>query len=542
MRGADHLAGAMAQAGVEVVFSLSGNQIMPLYDALIDPGIRIVHSRHEAAAVFMADAYAQVSGRIGVALVTAAPGFGNALGALYTAAMSESPVIFLSGDSPVGLDGKGAFQEFPQGAAARPFVKASERVQDAGDLAPAFARAVRLAKAGRPGPVHLALPFDVLNADVGPAVPMTSADFAAPVRSADPEMLAAIQARLAAFERPLLLAGPSLNVLRGGDRLAKLGAALDLPAIALESPRGLRDPALGAFAEVLATADCLFFLGKATDFMSGFGGMAQSSAAAVILVDPDPTAIARAKETLGGRLELTAIADPGPVAAALTAAGSGGAARAAWRREVADALACRAEPEHTQAMHAAEVGAVVQSALQDSADAILICDGGEFGQWIQATTRIPRRIINGPSGAIGAALPYAIGARLAQPDAPLVALMGDGTAGFHLSEFETAARERTAFAVIVGNDARWNAEQVIQVRDYGAQRKIGCDLLPGARYDKAAEALGCRGFHVTEAGQLQGALVDALSGGAPTCIDVAIAPQAAPNVSRKSPEPAKAPA
>ncbi|MCB1490659.1 MAG: thiamine pyrophosphate-binding protein, partial [Rhodobiaceae bacterium] len=165
MRGADRLAEAMAEAGIDVVFSLSGNQIMPLYDALIAPGIRIVHTRHEGAAVFMADAYGQLTGRVGIALVTAAPGFGNALGALYTAAMQETPVILLSGDSPVGLDGSAPFQEFPQAAAAGPLVKASMRPQTADDLAPMFAEAVRLALTGRPGPVHISLPFDVLNAE-----------------------------------------------------------------------------------------------------------------------------------------------------------------------------------------------------------------------------------------------------------------------------------------------------------------------------------------------------------------------------------------
>jgi len=110
MLGAEVLAQSIQRSGSEAVFSLSGNQIMPLYDAFIDTSVRLVHVRHECAAVFMADSYAQLSGNHGVALVTAGPGFANALGGLYSAQMAESPVILISGDSPVSQDGKRAFQ------------------------------------------------------------------------------------------------------------------------------------------------------------------------------------------------------------------------------------------------------------------------------------------------------------------------------------------------------------------------------------------------------------------------------------------------
>jgi len=109
MRGADLVARTLSKAGVEVIFTLSGNQIMPIFDACIDAGIRLIHTRHEGAAVYMAEAYAQLTGRVGVAMTTAAPGFASGLGPLYTARMSESPIILLSGDSPLCQDGKGAF-------------------------------------------------------------------------------------------------------------------------------------------------------------------------------------------------------------------------------------------------------------------------------------------------------------------------------------------------------------------------------------------------------------------------------------------------
>ena len=534
MRGADILASAMAQAGVEVVFSLSGNQIMPLYDALIDPGIRIVHSRHEAAAVFMAEAYAQLSGRIGVALVTAAPGFANALGALYTARMSESPVVFLSGDSPISQDGQGAFQEFPQEAAAAPFVKYTERINSAEEIPEAFARAVRLANSGVPGPVHLALPVDMLNADVEPPDLLPDGAFFSLPLYPEIETIDRVLDRLAGYDRPLILTGPQVSGARMGEAADRLAAALDVPVVTLESPRGLKDPALGAFAWVLAEADCLFYIGKAVDFMSGFAGKSLSSSCDIMFLHPDAH-----KMDLGPRLVFSAHAEARPAFETLTAAGKGGTKRAGWRRAVSEALDSRVEALGNGGILAAEVGAAVQAILDRNPETVLICDGGEFGQWIQATTRTATRIINGPSGAIGAALPYAIGAKLARPETPVIALMGDGTAGFHLAEFETAARERTAFVAIVGNDARWNAEQVLQIRDYGPERKIGCDLSPDARYDRAAAALGCQGFHVSEGAQLAEVLAKAMVCGGPACIDVAIEALAAPMVTGQAPQSLK---
>ena len=152
MRGADLVVRTLANAGTRVIFSLSGNQIMPVYDACIDHGIKLVHTRHEAAAVFMADAYAQLTGKPGVALVTAAPGFANSVGALFTARQSESPVLLLSGDSPVSQDGMGAFQELDQVGVSAPMTKLSFRPKEAKQLGQDIARALQVTASGRPGP------------------------------------------------------------------------------------------------------------------------------------------------------------------------------------------------------------------------------------------------------------------------------------------------------------------------------------------------------------------------------------------------------
>lgn len=534
MRGADLLAETMERAGIRHVFSLSGNQIMPLYDALLDRDIRLVHTRHEAAAVFMADAAAQLTGTAGVALVTAAPGFANALGALYTAASSESPVVLLSGDSPVAADGTGAFQEFAQEEAARPFVKATRRVTRAADLADAFCEAMRLARSGRPGPVHLALPMDVLNADGGDARSVADG-FEPEIRAPHPRQVETVREALAAAERPLVLTGPSLNPTRAPRLSERLSDAVGAPVVSLESPRGLRDPALGAVADVLARADMVLLLGRRIDYALR-GGDALANAR-VAVIDAEADEIARAGTLLQSRLSLTVHADPRACAEAFVDAARAPRERDGWRGEAAAALRARMEHDHPcrpgSGIAPRAVAEAVGRLLETAAEPILICDGGEFGQWAQGFAHAPLRLINGPSGAIGGSLPYAIAAKIVRPGATVVAMMGDGTAGFHLAEFETAAREGADLVAVIGNDGRWNAERLIQVREFGKERVFGCDLSPDARYDAAASALGCHGERVTHAERLSAALAEAVRARLPACLDVEIVGEAAPEAPRQ---------
>jgi acetolactate synthase-1/2/3 large subunit len=155
------------------------------------------------------------------------------------------------------------------------------------------------------------------------------------------------------------------------------------------------------------------------------------------------------------------------------------------------------------------------------AGAVLVADGGEFGQWVQAGLEPRERLINGLSGSIGSALPMAVAARLACPGRAVLAAMGDGTFGFHAFELDTALRCGAPIVVVVGNDARWNAEHTLQLRHYGAERAIGCELHP-SRYDRVAEALGGHGELVERATDLEPALARALSAGRPAVINVLI--------------------
>ena len=533
MNGAELLVDTLVQAGVRRIFSLSGNQIMPVYDACIDADISIVHVRHESAAVHMADAWAQVTGEIGVALVTAGPGFGNALSALFSARHSESPVLLLSGDSPIVADGNGAFQEMPQVEIACPLVKAAlrpERVERLGhDTAAAIARAY----SGRPGPVHVSLAFDVLTAKAGEACRVDEDAFERRRQPLSSSVADELVGRITRANRPVVLTGPCMNRSRNRVRVAALEESLRAPVVAMESPRGLRDPALGAFSDVLAASDLVVLLGKAIDFASGFARPpAVDATAEIVVVDPDDEMVGRANRLAGDRVAVSACADPDLAADAVVAAaaaGEPGESDLAWRDEVFSAIADRnVVAEADVRFHPRAVCEAVQHVLDGAADPVLVCDGGEFGQWAQALCTAPTRIINGLSGAIGGGLCHALAAKLARPEATVIAMMGDGTAGFHFTEFDTAVREGAGFVTVIGNDFRWNAEHQIQLRDYGPNRLIGCELAPSARYDLAAAGFGCHAERVTDPSGLGAALARALASGLPACVNAEIDGVAAP--------------
>jgi len=535
VRGADVLARAMAEAGVRRLFSLSGNQIMPVYDACLDAGIDIVHVRHEAAAVHMADAWARISGGVGVALVTAGPGHANALSALYDARMSESPLVQMSGHAPIGRLGQGAFQEMAQAEMAAPVCKSAWTARDAARLGDLFARAAERARSGRPGPVHLSLPADLLGQRVEQPVPAREAPAPEPVPEQEVAKLARWMGR---GERVLVLAGPAFAHGRHAAALARLDGAGGVPAIVLESPRAIDDPALGAFAEVLARADRIVLLGRGPDYGLRFAeAPAVDPGCRFAQVHAERRAIKRAHRVLGKRLRRTLDADPLAAAEALGEALGAPRRDGAWAEEVRSAINHR--PAHWdgelseagRGVHPIDVCHAVQALIDRHPGAILVVDGGEFGQWAQAGLSARRRIINGPAGAIGAALPLAAGARLAAPHSLVVALLGDGTMGFHLAELDTALRAGAPFVAVVGNDARWNAEHQIQLRDYGPERLVGCELLP-TRYDRVVAAMGGHGEHVEHAGELAAALERAAASGLPACVDVRLDGQPAPVIRR----------
>lgn len=542
-RGADILARALSRARARQLFSLSGNQIMPLYDAALEAGLNITHVRHEGAAVHMADAWGRLTGEPGIALLTGGPGHANGIGALYTALAAESPMVLLSGHAPLNQLGRGAFQEMAQAELAAPVTKASFTARSAQTLGDDIARAMRIARGGRPGPVHLSLPFDVLEQTV--ANPTTCApdddDFFATTQTLSVATAEAVLALIVNAQRPLIITGPLLGSSRGKNLRDQLARAVGVPVVCMESPRGISDPCLGAFGDVLPEADLVVLIGKPSDYTLRFGQVpALSPQCKFVVVDPEIDVLRRTITTLGpARVALNAVADVAAAIHALMEAVIDNRLKTSpWMREVMDAVAHRpgdwktATATQAGTVHALEIGRAVQKILDDADDPILVVDGGEFGQWAQACMSASTRIINGPAGSIGSALPFALAARVARPNATVVAVLGDGTFGFHMAEFDTAVRHHLPFIAVVGNDSCWNAEYQIQMRTYGKDRAVGCELLPGVAYEKAVVALGGHGECVSSAAELPSALVRAVQSKLPACINIMTARMPAPTVTR----------
>jgi acetolactate synthase-1/2/3 large subunit len=537
LRGADIVARSLKRLGCRRVFTLSGNHIMSIFDAALDADLDLVHVRHEAAAVHMADAHGRLTGEAGIALVTGGPGHANAVGALFTALGAESPMVLLSGHAATWELGRGGFQELRQADMAAPVTKASWTSSATETLGRDIGEAIRIATSGRPGPVHLSLPSDLLDARIDDsAVVWPNWQALLPAAFAD-ATADKILAAIADAARPVIIAGPRMSTVAGRALLAKLEAATGAPAVIMESPRGIADATLGAFPDLIKRADLIVLLGKALDFTIRWAaGPGFDPDVRVIAIDPDHELVERARNEMGARLLLGCVADSATAGGMLSARAAKNSPRQSdWSQEARAALdnrpaEWRSIVSQTQGrLHPAEVFRALRPFVERDPDTVLICDGGEFAQWGQSMLPVRRRLVNGVTGSIGSALSFALAARLVEPKAPVFAVLGDGTIGFHIAEFETAVRRGLPFVAVLGNDARWNAESEIQRRDYGANRMHGCELLP-ARYDQVVTALGGHGEHVTRAADLAPAIERALASGKPACINVMIESIAAPAI------------
>ena len=250
LRGADIVARSLKRLGCRRVFTLSGNHIMSIFDAALDADLDLVHVRHEAAAVHMADAHGRLTGEAGIALVTGGPGHANAVGALFTALGAESPMVLLSGHAATWELGRGGFQELRQADMAAPVTKASWTSSATETLGRDIGEAIRIATSGRPGPVHLSLPSDLLDARIDDSAVVWPEPIA-PSRAALADAAAdKILAAIAGAARPVIIAGPQMSTVAGRALLAKLEAATGAPAVIMESPRGIADATLGAFPDL----------------------------------------------------------------------------------------------------------------------------------------------------------------------------------------------------------------------------------------------------------------------------------------------------
>jgi acetolactate synthase-1/2/3 large subunit len=520
------LVSALEKAQIPNLFTLSGNQILSVYDACLDSNIRLIHVRHEGAAAYMADAWGRLTGQPGVALVTAGPGHLNALTPLYVASAAQSPMVLLSGHCAKKEVGHKAFQELDQVAAAAPVAKAAWLVHSPEKMEREVCRALRIAESFPPGPVHVSLPSDVLESQVdeGSAEDIESPNSCCAGASA--ESIEAVLDTLARAESPLLLVGPAMARLHRWKNVEAFARTVHVPVLPMESPRGTKDPALGKVAALFPQADTVLLLGKEFDFMLRAAGRPLFSAdCSVVQITPGHPGDAP--------ITLHIPEDPSSLTPMLIerAGLRSWPDRSAWvskveaaRRQGREGWGPLERSPHTP-IHPLRLLKELRPFFHDNT--IFISDGGEFGQWAQAALTAKSRVINGPSGVVGCSIPFALSAKLAFPEALVVALVGDGAFGFHAMEFDTALRYNLPVVVVVGNDAGWNAEKQIQIRRYGADRLIGCDLLP-TRYDELVKALGGYGEYVDRPDEIGPSVDRAIRSGRPACVNVNIQAVPAP--------------
>jgi len=529
----DCLAEAMVAEGIQKVFTLSGIPALPLYDACVRRGISLLHTRHEAAAVHMADAWGRLTEQPGAAIVTGGPGFANTISALHMAREAESPVVLMATQCPLAENARGGYQAMDQVGIASRVAKAAWVVEHPGGVGSALRRAYALAGSGRPGPVFLSLPNDVMAGTVRSMTPAPPAQIEHPPPLAAVDV-AALLGHLERAERPLILCAPPLDRASTRPRMRALARAIGVPVVPIASAYGIEDPRLGAFAEVARHADLVLLLGKRADWTVGdCGPDTFGSGCRFLQVDAEAEALEAAQQTVGHRLLGAWHGAPLATGEALTHRSVDRSDRqSAWTRRVEEALDYRpaewrdlgAEGER---VHPVAICRALQRQLRPGD--IVITDGGEFGFWAQAAIRADWHLVNGASGLIGFGVPFAVAASLARPDARVYVTSGDGGFGFYPMALDTATREGTAFVVLIGNDARWHAEHKIQIREHGVEQAAICTLQQ-TRYDQLAEVLGAHGEHVRSACALGAAIARGIESGKPACINVVSASVPSPAV------------
>jgi thiamine pyrophosphate-dependent acetolactate synthase large subunit-like protein len=514
--GARLAARTLRDLGVHIIFSVSGNQVLPLFDAAGENGPRLIHMRHESAAAFAAAGMSELSGRPGVILTSAGPGFLAALTGVAAVRAMELPLVFLSGDSPVRNSGCGNFQVLDQQAVCSDFCKVSLRADNVDSIPKLLHEAFARSQEGIPGPVHVSLPADLLAA-ASEGTGASFADSRPAERGREVLELHTIVEHLLASERPMVVARPSAARGRALELLHRFSAQLGVQPVITGPPRGLADSKYSHLAPHYKRSDCALVIGP-SDYAFGFlDESVLADGGKVLLIDAagDP----RPRRHLAAHSRVLVE----PALEYLVERTSRYHVRdREWSRLWLAPIPREERPEpSTGAVHPLEVAYQIRDILRP--DDIVCVDGGEFCQWMRlGLGDIPNRWLwNSKFGIIGNSVPMALGVSLQGHSGRTIAIMGDGGVGYHLLEFETAARYGIPFVAIIGNDARWGAEWHIQATRYGSSRTFETNLLP-ARYDQAASGLGASGFFAPDASSLQRSLGEALSSGKPSCINVTI--------------------
>lgn len=533
--GGEILVRMLKAEGVECVFTLHGGHLDAIYQAAVRHGLRLVDTRHEQAAGHAADGWARTTGRIGVAIVTAGPGVTDVVTAVANAYLDCIPVLVIGGRSPLIDDERLPLQGgFSQVDLMKPITKWSTTVTHLQRLPDYVAQALRVATSGRPGPVFLELPADVLFARIDESrVVLPAAYRPAELPAPEPAAVSDILDRLASAERPVIMAGGGVWFSGASGELRAFAEHTGIPVLANGRGRASLPedhPLSGGHFMSLATVrqsggpDVVLLLGARLGL---FTGGAQNSfippSAYLIQVDTEAEEIGRNRDVQAG-----IVAD---CRATLRALNAGAATRtwsarsdwvAALRTVRAGMHAVFSQPASCEApIHPYRLAHDIAEVMDRASD-VMVADGGETSFWLEmaSTVRAPGHwLSHGYLGCLGTGLPFAIAAQVAHPESRVLCLTGDGSVGLNFAEFDTLVRHALPVVVVVNNDHQWGMSKHGQEIMFGKDHTVVTDL-GSVRYDLAAAGFGCYAEQVESASGIVPAIQRAFESRRPACINV----------------------
>ncbi len=533
----DSAAGVIARflraRGVDRIFALCGGHIMPMWMRVDAEGIRIIDVRDERAAVYMAHAHAELTGGLGVALVTAGPGVTNAMTGIANAYVARAPVLVLSGLPPRRQENRGALQDIVHTDLVRSITRYARTVREPDlvlqELDEAVARA--LGHGGEPGPVYLDFPTDTLRGEVSKPVQLEEhfrPKLSRPQLPNETDVAAAVDLLWSA-KKPLVISG------RGARGAAtELRAFLDTlgaPYLDTGESKGVipdDHPSVVAAmrGKVMTEADVVVTVGRRLDFQLAYGSPAVFGKAKFVRIGDVPSEI---RDNRRGTVEL--FAQPAAALSALVRAAAG--RESALDREWADGLRAKHEDRARKLqetmktaasdsegrIHPNRVLAELQAQLEP--DAVVVADGGDFLSFARVGLNTSTYLDPGSLGCIGVGTPFGIAAALARPDKQVVVATGDGAFGFNAMEIDTAVRHQAPVLVVVANNGAWQIEVHDQTDTHG---KVVGTRLQVSDYAQMARAFGMHAERVENENDLAGAIERALAN-RPALLDVVVSPE-----------------
>ena len=532
--GAGVIARILRARGVDRVFGLCGGHIMPIWMRVDAEGIRVVDVRDERAAVYMAHAHAELTGELGVALVTAGPGVTNAMTGIANAHVAKAPVLVLSGLPPRAQENRGALQDMVHTEFVRPLTRYARTVREPSlvpqELDEAIARA--FGQGGEPGPAYLDFPVDTLRAEVPRAVQLDEhfARKARPRIFPDPDAVERAVDLLWSARRVLVISGRGAR--GSGASLVKLLDRLGALYIDTGESRGLvpdDHPSVVAAMRgaVMGDADVVVTLGRRLDFQLAYGSPAVYGNAKLVRIADTPSEL---RDNRRGAVEIFATPALALDAMLATAGDRVSAGDRAWAHGVR-ARHVERIAKLLDTMRTAPSGRdgrmhpnVLLAALRDAlpSDAVIVADGGDFLSFARVGLPATTYLDPGSLGCIGIGTPFGIAAGLACPGRVVAVLTGDGSFGFNAMEIDTAARHEVPILVVVANNGGWAIEVRDQQETHG---KVVGTRLQYADHAAMARAFGLHGERVERADELPAAIRRALAN-RPALLDVVVTPEA----------------